>query len=105
MQPSSHRKIKKLVLSLRSWVIFNFEAALILLQKNAFSLNDSHAFNRVEHTYTQHWQRDAVPRWNCKQKASRISLPLPRLHSAFLFVLCASVAVEVTQLSALKSDN
>src|ERR1700722_12306808 len=66
---------------------------------NTFSLNDSHAFNRANHTYTQHWQRDAVSRWNLKQKASRTSLPLPRLHSAFLFVLCASVAVEVTQLS------
>jgi hypothetical protein len=65
-------------------------AALILLQKNAFSLNDSHAFNRADHAYPQHWQHDAVLRWNCCQKAAIVSLDLLRLHMAFIFVLCAS---------------
>jgi hypothetical protein len=80
-------------------------AALILQQKSAFSLNDSHAFNRAEHAYTQHWQRDAISRWNLRKKASSTSLDLLRLHIAFIFVLCPSVAVEVTRLSAFKSDN
>jgi lipopolysaccharide/colanic/teichoic acid biosynthesis glycosyltransferase len=80
-------------------------AALILLQKSSFSLNDSHAFNRPDEPHTQHWQQDAVTRWNFRKKASRISLHLLRLHIAFIFVLCASVAVLVTRLSAIKSDN
>jgi hypothetical protein len=33
---------------------FYFGAALILLQKGAFSLNDSHAFNRADDAYRQH---------------------------------------------------
>ncbi len=43
----------------------------------------------------------AVARWNLCEKASTTSLDLLRLHMAFIFVLCASVAVEVTQLSAI----
>jgi hypothetical protein len=82
-----------------------FAAALILLQKSSFSLNDSHAFNRADKAHTQHWQQDAVTRWNFCKKASRISLHLLRLHIAFIFVLCPSVSVQVTQLSAIKSDN
>jgi hypothetical protein len=82
-----------------------FAAALILLQKSSFSLNDSHAFNRADTAHKQHWQQDAITRWNFCKKASRISLHLLRLHIAFIFVLCPSVALEVTQLSALKSDN
>jgi hypothetical protein len=84
---------------------FSFRAALILQQKSAFSLNDSHAFNRADDAYTQDWQRDTASRWNLNKKTSRTSLHLLRLHIAFIFVLCASVAFEVTQLSALKSDN
>ncbi len=34
------------------------------------------------------------------EKASLTSLDLLRLHMAFIFVLCASVAIEVTRLSA-----
>jgi hypothetical protein len=83
----------------------SFRAALILQQKSAFSLNDSHAFNRADDAYTQDWQRDTASRWNLNKKTSRTSLHLLRLHIAFIFVLCASVAFEVTQLSALKSDN
>jgi hypothetical protein len=82
-----------------------FVAALILLQKSSFSLNNSHAFNRANTAHKQHWQQDAVMRWNFCKKASHTSLHLLRLHSAFLFVLCASVSVRVTQLSAIKSDN
>jgi hypothetical protein len=68
-------------------------------------LNDSHAFNRAEHAYTQYWQHAALLRWNLIEKASTTSLDLPRLHIAQLFVLCASVADEVMRLSAFKSDN
>jgi hypothetical protein len=75
-------------------------AALILWQKSAFSLNDSHAFNRAKHANKQHWQHNPLSRWNLREKASTTSLDLLRLHMAFIFVLCASVAVEVTQLSA-----
>jgi hypothetical protein len=82
-----------------------FEAALIPLQKSSFSLNDSHSFNRPDNVHTQHWQQDAVRRWNFCKKASSTSLDLLRLHIAFLFVLCPSVSVQVTQLSAIKSDN
>jgi hypothetical protein len=84
---------------------FSFRTALILQQKSAFSLNDSHAFNRADDAYTQDWQRDTASRWNLNKKTSRTSLHLLRLHIAFIFVLCASVAFEATQLSALKSDN
>jgi hypothetical protein len=35
-------------------VFFILVAALILLQKSAFSLNDSHAFNRANRAHTQH---------------------------------------------------
>jgi hypothetical protein len=63
-------------------------------------LNDSHAFNRAKHANKQHWQHNRLSRWNQQEKASTTSLDLPRLHIAFIFVLCASVAVEVTQLSA-----
>jgi hypothetical protein len=38
----------------RSGRIFYLPAALILLQKSAFSLNDSHAFNRADDAHTQH---------------------------------------------------
>jgi hypothetical protein len=69
-----------------------FVAALILLQKSSFSLNDSHAFNRPDSAHRQHWQEDAVTRWNFCKKASRISLHLLRLHIAFIFVLCPSVS-------------
>jgi hypothetical protein len=69
-----------------------FEAALILLQKSSFSLNDSHAFNRANNAHRQHWQPDAVTRWNFCKKASRTSLHLLRLHIAFIFVLCPSVS-------------
>jgi hypothetical protein len=82
-----------------------FVAALILLQKISFSLNNSHAFNRANTSHKQHWQQDAVMRWNFCKKASHTSLHLLRLHSAFLFVLCPSVSLRVTQLSAIKSDN
>jgi hypothetical protein len=41
-----------------------FAAALLPQQTNTFSLKDSHAFNRDNHAYTQHWQRDTVSRWN-----------------------------------------
>jgi hypothetical protein len=68
-------------------------------------LNDSHAFNRANTAHKQHWQQDAVTRWNFCKKASRTSLDLLRLHIAFLFVLCPSVSEQVTQLSAIKSDN
>jgi hypothetical protein len=84
---------------------FSFRGALILQQKNTFSLNDSHAFNRADDAHTQDWQRDTVSRWNLNKKTSSTSLHLLRLHIAFIFVLCASVAFEVTQLSAFKSDN
>jgi hypothetical protein len=33
---------------------FYLLAALIVLQKSAFSLNDSHSFNRAEHAHPQH---------------------------------------------------
>jgi hypothetical protein len=79
---------------------FYFMAALILQQKSVFSLNDSHAFNRSDHAYAQHWQYDALSRWNLREKASSTSLDLPRLHTAFIFVLCASVADVGKQLSA-----
>src|ERR1700690_2876354 len=82
-----------------------FAVALILLQKSSFSLNNSHAFNRADTAHKQRWQEDAVKRWNFCKKARRTSLDLLRLHSAFLFVLCPSVSVRVTQLSAIKSDN
>ncbi len=70
-----------------------FPAALLAQQKSAFSLNDSHSFNRRNHAHTQHWQHDAALRWNFSQKASFTSLVLLRLHSAVLFVLCPSVSV------------
>jgi hypothetical protein len=41
---------------------------------------------------------------SAKEQASP-SLDLLRLHIAFIFVLCASVADEVMRLSAFKSDN
>jgi hypothetical protein len=69
-----------------------FMAALILLQKSSFSLNNSHAFNRANRVHTQRWQHDAVKRWNFCKNASRISLHLLRLHIAFIFVLCPSVS-------------
>jgi hypothetical protein len=80
----------------RSWIWgdFFFSAALILLQKSSFSLNDSHAFNRSDTAHEQHWQHDAVTRWNFCKKTSRTSLDLLRLQSAFLFVLCPSVSVQ-----------
>jgi hypothetical protein len=74
-------------------------------QKSCFSLNDSHSFNRAATAHLQHWQRDAVLRWNFSTKSSGTSLDLPRLHMAFIFVLWASVALRVTQLSAIKSDT
>ena len=83
----------------------SFRAALILQQKSAFSLNDSHAFNRADDAYTQDWQRDTASRWNLNKKTSRTSLHLLRLHIAFIFVLCPSVSLQGTQLSAIKSDN
>ena len=76
-----------------------------MLQKSSFSLNNSHAFNRADNAHKQRWQADAVMRWNFCKKASRTSLDLLRLHDAFLFVLCPSVSEQVTQLSALNSDN
>jgi hypothetical protein len=82
-----------------------FSAALILLQKSIFSLNDSHAFNRPDKPHKQHWQRDAAKRWNFYKKASTTSLDLLRLHIALRFVLCPSVFLQVTQLSAIKTDN
>jgi len=82
-----------------------FAAALIVKQKSCFSLNDSHSFNRAAAAHPQHWQHDAVLRWNFCKKSSGTSLDLPRLHVAFIFVLCASVALRVTQLSAIKSDH
>jgi hypothetical protein len=75
-----------------------FAAALILLQKSSFSLNNSHAFNRADTAHKQRWQEDAVTRWNFCKKASRTSLDLLRLHDAFLFVLCPSVSVRVTHV-------
>ena len=41
----------------------------------------------------------------CVKKSDSISLDLLRLHIAFIFVVCVSVADEVMQLSAFKSDN
>ncbi len=70
-----------------------FWAALLAQQKSAFSLNDSHSFNRRNYAHPQHWQHDAALRWNFSQKASFTSLVLLRLHSAVLFVLCPSVSV------------
>ena len=52
------------------------------------------------HANKQHWQHNPRSRWNLREKANVTSLDLLRLHMAFIFVLCASVAVEVTQLSA-----
>ncbi len=68
-----------------------FAAALIVLQKSSFSLNDSHSFNRADTAHQQHWQQDAISRWNFCKKASSTSLDLLRLHIAFIFVLCPSV--------------
>jgi hypothetical protein len=82
-----------------------FGTALILEQKRAFSLNDSHAFNRADHAHKQHWQQDAMTRWNLRRKSSSTSLDFLRLHIAFIFVLCGSFADEGMQLSAFKSDN
>jgi hypothetical protein len=82
-----------------------FRAALIMKQKSRFSVSDSHAFNRADTADPQHWQHNAILRWNFCKKASGTSLDLLRLHMAFIFVLCASVCVLVTQLSAIKSDN
>jgi hypothetical protein len=82
-----------------------FASALILQQKIGFSLNYSHPFNRPRIANKQHWQRDAVNRWNLCRKESNTSLHLLRLHDAFLFVLCASVAVRASRLSAFKSDT
>jgi hypothetical protein len=93
-------KLKKKRRTKQRGAIFYFWAALILQQKSAFSLNDSHAFNRAKHANRQHWQYNPRSRWNLREKASITSLDLPRLHMAFIFVLCASVAVEVTRLSA-----
>jgi hypothetical protein len=69
-------------------------AALILQQKTCFSLNDSHAFNRLEAAYRQHWQQDTATRWNFCKKSPSISLDVLRCHIAFLFVLCPSVCVQ-----------
>ena len=82
-----------------------FGAALIVKQKSGFSLSDSHSFNRADTANPQHWQYNAILRWNFFKKASSTSLDLLRLHMAFIFVLCASVCVLVTQQSAIKSDN
>jgi hypothetical protein len=94
------KKLKKKRRARQRGAVFYFLAALILQQKSVFSLNDSHAFNRAKHTNRQHWQHNPLWRWNMSEKASPTSLDLLRLHMAFIFVLCASVAVEVTQLSA-----
>jgi hypothetical protein len=47
-------KVKKVEDAGRQVSKFYFAAALILQQKSAFSLNDSHSFNRAEYAYTQH---------------------------------------------------
>src|SRR5271154_3253294 len=95
-------KWKTLARRLRNYF---FAAALIVKQKSCFSLNDSHSFNRAANAHPQHWQHGAVFRWNFSKKSSSTSLDLPCLHTAFIFVLCASVALRVTQLSAIKPDN
>ena len=55
---NKREKLKKKRHARRGGAIFYFLAALILQQKSAFSLNDSHAFNRAKHANKQHWQHD-----------------------------------------------
>jgi hypothetical protein len=81
---------------------FQSEAAPILLQTPPFSLNNSQTFNRLQHAQRQQRQHNSNSRWNTRKKIDTISLDLPRCHTAVLFVLCASVLIKETQLSALK---
>jgi hypothetical protein len=82
---------------------FSLQAALNMQQLPPFSLKDSHTFNRLQHANNQDWQRDSTLRWNKRKKIATISLDLPRLHTPFIFVLCASIPIEGTRFVGLET--
>src|SRR5580658_7428577 len=71
---------------------FGLEAAPFLLQTDAFSLSDSHSFNKSHRHDRQCSQWESRNRWNPKLKIIISSLDIPRLHAVLRFVILASVS-------------